>query len=172
MIALATSPGVSDATPLSVPDGGPEVYLLDARAHGLDEAGLRGWARARTAIAGADGGAYVTRSYRYPYALVAWHSQPVGVDIERLEPDDAAFIDSICTPAERADLERLTESQSGSSLWSSKEALSKALGDALAYDPRRLPSPLTWHNGAAGAWRCAQLEAPSGHVAWVCWRGA
>ena len=45
--------------------------------------------------------AHTSRSYRYPYALVASHSEPVGVDIERIEPFDQAFLESILTPSER-----------------------------------------------------------------------
>jgi phosphopantetheinyl transferase len=55
-------------------------------------------------------------------------------------------------------------------MWCGKEALSKALGDALAYDPRRLGSPLSWPDGRSGAWCAAELPAPAGHVAWLCWR--
>ena len=63
----------------------PEVRLLDARSADLSPQALRAWARAETTRANA---AHVTRSYRYPYALVAWHSGPVGVDIERIEHCD------------------------------------------------------------------------------------
>jgi hypothetical protein len=56
------------------------------------------------------------------------------------------------------------------SLWSSKEALAKALGDALAYDPRRLESPLNWEDGAAGRWRARELTPEPGYVAWLVWR--
>jgi phosphopantetheinyl transferase len=59
-----------------------------------------------------------------------------------------------------------------SSLWSSKEALAKALGDPLHYDPRRLESPMSWPGGRAGPWRAARLATPDGHTAWLCWRPA
>lgn len=55
------------------------------------------------------------------------------------------------------------------SLWAAKEALAKALGDALCYEPSRLGSPQHWPRGQAGPWRAKQLPAPSGHVAWLCW---
>jgi hypothetical protein len=152
--------------------GAPEVRLLDARARGLDRAGLRAWARQ---IGEACGGRQVSRSYRYPYALVAWHDRPVGADIERLEPCDEAFAEVICTPSERidpalaADRDRFL-----SSLWCSKEALSKALGDALLYDPARLPSPAGWPDGAAGPWRATSLSLAlaeaEAYFAWLCWR--
>lgn len=156
--------------PVAVATGAPEVRLLDARSAGLDEARLRAWARAETS---ASGGAYVARSYRYPYALVAWHSEPVGVDIERIAPCDAAFADSICTPSESADPARLADPDAYiTSLWCSKEALSKALGDAIRYDPRRLDSPMRWPERGAGPWRAATLAVPAHHTAWLCWRSS
>jgi phosphopantetheinyl transferase len=144
--------------------------LLDAAAERLDEPALR--ARAR-AVAEATGAPHTSRSYRYPYALVAWHTTQVGVDIERIEPFDAEFLASISTPAERniapdeADPPAFV-----SSLWCSKEALAKALGDALAYDPRRLDSPMFWPDGQAGGWRASALPVPAGHNGWLCWRTA
>ena len=153
-----------------VPDGaaGPQVRLLDARPHGLDEGALRAWARG---IAECVGAPYSARSYRYPYALVAWHSGPVGVDIERIEPCDPAFARSICTPAEAALAATPGDPDAYlTSLWSSKEAIAKALGDALAYDPRRLEAPMLWPAGRAGAWQSARLAVPDHHVAWICWR--
>ena len=157
-------------TPISVAEGAPEVRLLDARPAGLDEAGLRAWARAQTA---ASEDAHVTRSYRYPYALVAWHSEPVGVDIERVEPCDAAFAELICTAPERADPTFTTEPDAYlTSLWCSKEALSKALGDAVRYDPRRLDSPMRWPDLRAGPWHATPLQTIPSHTAWLCWRRA
>jgi phosphopantetheinyl transferase (holo-ACP synthase) len=102
---------------------------------------------------------------------VATHLEPVGVDIERVEPFDRGFLDSICTPDERQ--MRLEDERSEeflSSLWCSKEALAKGLGDALAYDPRRLGSPVFWPDWQAGPWRAAPLMVPAGHTAWLCWR--
>jgi len=152
-------PGIADL---------PGVSLLDGRPDRLDEAALRRWAREWAPARSAD---HVSRSYRFPYALVAWHTAAVGVDIERLDSTlGADFANVICTPQERATL--ATEGADHrllSSLWSSKEALSKALGDALEYDPSRLESPMTWPQLRSGRWRAAELGAPSGHVAWLCW---
>ncbi|MBV9803600.1 MAG: 4'-phosphopantetheinyl transferase superfamily protein [Solirubrobacterales bacterium] len=148
---------------------GPAVRLLDARQGGLDESGLRGWARS---LSDAHPDLTASRSYRYPYALVAWHDGPVGVDIERVEACGASFLESISTPAERsveAPPERDPDAHA-ISLWCGKEALSKALGDALEYDPRRLESPLGWPDGRCGPWHAESLSAPDGYVAWVCWR--
>jgi hypothetical protein len=155
---------------LIVSPGAPEVRLLDAEAAGLDEPSLRAWARTQAAAVGAS---HVSRSYCYPYALVAWHAEPVGVDIERIVPFDRAFTESICTPSER----RMLSDESHpdgflTSLWSSKEALAKALGDARRYDPRRLDSPVFWPEGQAGPWRAVLLPVPAGHSAWLCWRSS
>jgi len=145
------------------------VRLIDARTSGLkDEAMLRERARGRSAEAGAP---FTSRSYSFPFALVAWHSSPVGVDIERVQPCDEAFADSIRTPAERAvGAPQGDPGRFFTSLWSSKEALSKALGDALSYDPRWLEGPGAWPDGRSGPWRAMTLEVGAGHVAWLCWR--
>jgi 4'-phosphopantetheinyl transferase superfamily len=158
----------ADLVPITTPEGAPEVRLLDARAAGLDEPGLRDRARVISATVGAP---YVSRSYRHPYALVSWHTGPVGIDLERVEPCDAAFARSICTPAETIEWATLEDaSVYFSSLWCSKEALAKALGDALRYDARRLEAPMLWPAGRAGAWNAARLPMGPGHVAWLCWR--
>ncbi|MDE3069144.1 MAG: 4'-phosphopantetheinyl transferase superfamily protein [Acidobacteriota bacterium] len=153
---------------LQVPDGAPSAWLLDATACERGEPGLRDAARAVCAQSGA---AHCSRSYAYPLALAACHEGPVGVDLERVVPCDDRFLESISTPDERAagvgegDRDRRI-----TSLWSSKEALAKALGDALAYDPRRLGSPMLWPEGSSGPWRACPLDAAPGHVAWLCWR--
>jgi hypothetical protein len=131
----------------------PRVELIEAPS--LAELKQRAWAL---------GGA--SRSYCPPYAVVAFHDGPVGVDIERVVACDARFAESITTPAEpvpRTDAETV-------SAWSGKEALAKALGDAVEYDPRRLEAPGGWRNGVSGAWRAASLPLPDGYVGWLCWR--
>jgi hypothetical protein len=141
--------------------------VIDARTAGLDQDGLR--ARARE-ISEASGASFVSRSYCFPLALVALHAAPVGVDIERIGSCEESFADSIRTPAERAtgwpagELDR-----HATALWCSKEALSKALGDARDYDPRRLEGPGAWPDGRAGPWRAAPLRIDGEHVAWLCW---
>jgi phosphopantetheinyl transferase len=147
----------------------PELQLLDARAAGLDAAGLRLMARDLTDGAGA---AYAARSYRFPWALVAWHDRPVGVDLERIGPVERSFAESIATPAERAELAAITDlDRWATDLWCSKEALTKALGDAVAYDPRRLEAPTRWPGLSSGPWRASRVMAlPAGHVGWLCWR--
>jgi phosphopantetheinyl transferase len=94
----------------------------------------------------------------------------LGVDLERVQPTDSAFAESICTPAERSRFgPRLDDPTFVISLWASKEALAKALGDAVAYDPRRLESPLGWSGGSAGRWRAAELRPAPQYVAWMVW---
>src|ERR1700742_1716284 len=116
--------------------GAPTVALIDGSLEGLDDAGLR--ARARE-LGTAVGAGAVSRSYCHPYALVGWHTGPIGVDIERVSGCPPEFAPSISTPSEIA-AGRWTTDLQVISLWSSKEALAKALGDALDYDPRRLES--------------------------------
>lgn len=146
--------------------GAPVVALIDASAEGLDEAALR--ARARN-LGEAVGAGTVSRSYCHPYALVGWHAGPIGVDIERVVACDEQFARSICTPTEMARTPWASHREIVS-LWSGKEALAKALGDALDYDPRRLESPAGWPGGGCGSWRTATLPAPDEYCAWVCWR--
>jgi phosphopantetheinyl transferase len=107
-----------------------------------------------------------SRSYCPPYAVVAWHDGPVGVDIERVVSCDTRFAESITTPSEPVPL----GDREIISAWSGKEALAKALGDAVDYDPRRLESPSGWRNGVNGAWRASALPVPDGYCGWVCWR--
>jgi hypothetical protein len=146
--------------------GAPQIALIDAGPEGLDEAGLRATARGLGAAVGAGA---VSRSYCHPYALVGWHSAAIGVDIEAVVPCSAEFAGSISTPAEA-----ISGSWTGDrelvSLWSSKEALAKALGNAVDYDPRRLPSPAAWPGGVCGPWQAASLSTPRDHCIWVCWR--
>lgn len=146
----------------------PGLAALDVGQLGLEGPRLRAWARESAAPAGV---AHVSRSYREPFVLVAWHDARVGVDIERIEAFDRRFAESICTPGELGSLAgRLDEGELVASLWSSKEALAKALGDAVAHDPRRLHSPLGWPGGRAGRWHAQRLNvAPAGHVAWLVW---
>lgn len=117
---------------------------------------------------------FVSRSYRAPFALVAWHRWEVGVDIERVERPAEGFGASIATPSELRVVgpEALEIPSLVACLWSGKEALAKALGDARDYDPRRLESPLLWPDGVCGCWRAERLDAPVGHVAWICWRAS
>lgn len=145
----------------------PAYELLTLADGHTDEARLHQLARSHRQARRAR---HSSRSYRSPLALVAWHERPVGVDLERVEACDRSFAESVCTPEEsRRFRDRLDDPTFVTSLWSGKEALAKALGDALAYDPRRLESPLGWRDGAAGRWRALELRPAPGHVAWLVW---
>ena len=149
---------------------GPAVFLLRA-VDGAEGPGcLEELREAARALVQGVGAACSSRSYRHPLAVVALSERPVGIDIERVLPFDRDRADSILTPDER----RLGLSASGallSSIWSSKEALAKALGDARDYDPRRLESPLFWPDGRSGRWRARRLEGLEADlVGWVCWQ--
>jgi hypothetical protein len=76
----------------------PQVVWLDAREEGLSVDELRERARSLPLTAGT---VHVSRSYCYPFALVAGYGQRVGVDVERVAACDGAFAASIQTPAER-----------------------------------------------------------------------
>jgi 4'-phosphopantetheinyl transferase superfamily len=176
---LASSPPALRELAVAAPAGerAPRVVFVDAScaarsgatATGMQERALREWVRqfdARTAAT------HSSRSYRLPLALLAWHGAPVGVDIERVEQCDERFAESIQTPRERALEVPDDRDRHFTALWSSKEALSKALGNPLAYDPRRLEGAGSWPHGRSGPWRAAPLDVGAAHVAWVCWRAA
>lgn len=150
--------------------GAPSYELLSLPNGHADPTELRDLARAHPRARQA---AHVSRSYRGPRALIAWHTAPVGADLERLAPTDRRFAASICAPAELERFgARLDEPAFVTSLWSSKEALAKALGDAMDYDPRRLESPLGWPDETAGGWQAMQLQPAGGYLAWIVWRTA
>lgn len=157
------------APPSSRASGVPEpaYELLRASAPAGADARLRTLARRHPAALAAG---HSSRSYRAPLALVAWGETPLGIDLERVDACDRAFAESICTPGELALFAgRLGDARFVTSLWSGKEALAKALGDAIRYDPRRLDSPLGWEGGSAGPWRARELAPAPGHVAWLVW---
>ena len=145
----------------------PPYALLQLTDAAVAEAELRALAQAHPAARRA---AHVSRSYRTPFALIAWHAAPVGADIERIGPTERGFAESICSPAEvELFTELLDDDVFVTSLWASKEALAKALGDAVAYDPRRLESPLGWSDGASGHWRAWEFVPAPEHLAWIVW---
>jgi hypothetical protein len=152
----------------------PEIRLLRA-----DRAEARQVSTARVAR-------YRSRAYREPWALLAWHERRVGVDIEQVTSAEESFVRSICTREElRIFAPMLGDVTFVAALWSGKEALAKALGNAIDYDPQWLPSPLGWprtpdahapggrsevrHAGNWCARRLARPEVPAGHVGWVVW---
>lgn len=175
---LSQPEALLEATELALGEQEPLVTLLHAGRE-LAADGLREITRSRCEHAA---GAVRSRSYSYPYALIASYDASVGVDIEEVAPVAAEFADSICAPQEREHAQRLgllctDNTHAAIRLWSAKEALAKALGNALDYDPRRLESPQLWprceHDSTlhlSGCWAARELELPAGYVGWVCWR--
>lgn len=145
--------------------GGPRVYLLEVGTTDAMGQELPDAARALTDQLGA---ACASRSYCAPFAVVAVHHHAVGVDIERVSTWEPRQLASILTPGERT-RPLPTDDRWATSIWASKEALAKALGHPVSYDPRRLGSPHFWPTGQAGRWRASQFPAPAHHVAWLCW---
>ena len=110
-----------------------------------------------------------SRSYSFPLALIALHRKPVGVDIEFVAQWAPPQIASILSITERKHHSPM-DHRRAASVWSSKEALAKALDATIYYDPRRLESPAFWPIGAAGRWRTYRLRVPEAYEAWLCWR--
>ncbi|MAT60759.1 MAG: hypothetical protein CMH41_03735 [Micrococcales bacterium] len=152
----------------------PKVYLVSADVTKLNSDQLRAATRIACKEKGAMGGSrehQTSRSYRFPFALFAVHSDSVGIDIEFVDPYDPVFAESICTPAEWSKSQTRPEtSLEVADVWSSKEALAKALGDAVKYDPRRLPSLALTPDSATGAWHTARIDVPFGYTGWVVWK--
>lgn len=111
---------------------------------------------------------FVSRSYSFPMALVAMHDAPVGVDIELVTPWKPEQIESILSASERK-LHVEADDRWATALWSSKEALAKALNEPVRYDPCRLESPLLWPDGTAGRWCAQRLAVANQYEAWLCW---
>lgn len=147
---------------------GPEIRLIDARAASLDERRLPEVVRS---AAGIHPASRFSRSYSFPLALLAWYDGPVGIDIESISQSPEGFADSIHTPSERRAAAAVDSDATSTSLWSSRQALAKALGDALTFDPRRLDGPAAWPQPSSGPWRARSLPVEPGYVAWVCWQG-
>lgn len=164
----------------------PELHLLSG---GADGRALR--AAARALCHSRPGSTHSSRSYRGGYGVVALGTSRVGVDLERRdavavpgEPGAAVrtFLDAVATPAELRDAAGSGwDPVAAASLWSSKEALAKALGAPLLYDPRRLDAPATWPEEPTGALRVAgrwralplarALALPDRLLGWVVWEG-
>jgi 4'-phosphopantetheinyl transferase len=107
-----------------------------------------------------------------------------GIDIERLRPRPRVMelAERFFHPAEVVALEALREDQREEAflrLWTSKEAVLKALGRGLAFGLDRLHvtaephSPiLRWLDGDdASSWRLHALDAGAGYGACLAWRG-
>ena len=167
---LSEGSGVAVRPLFSRPEGPVVLALL-----GGDGERLRALARRLCALVGGE----CSRSYHPPVALVGIHAGRVGVDVEGVVATEAGFFEGIATPRERTTLSLPPEGPQRDrfliELWSAKEAVAKALGDALSYDPRRLDSPFVWQEVGPGLYRAGAayahpLELGEGLVGWVCWR--
>lgn len=142
----------------------PRVLLI-CGADDISDAELRAYARSVTPSA-----LHVSRSYCGSRALVVWHDCDVGIDIEGVSALDEGFAATICTPAELEAARYVRDRNLClTSMWSGKEALAKALGEPVSYDPTRLESPRCWPDGVCGRWRATPLDVGPALVAWLCW---
>lgn len=107
-----------------------------------------------------------------------------GIDIERIRrrPRAMPLAERFFHAEETAELRALDESlreQAFLQLWTSKEAILKALGRGVAFGLHRLrlnvvfgPSNLLWLDGDdATQWQLKYLEIDKDHIASVAWRG-
>jgi hypothetical protein len=143
----------------------PSVLLVEALDARIGPKELRAAARELTARCEVP---FASRAYCFPLALVATHQLRVGTDIERVDRLTAFDAPAILSPAERARYLELTDEQVGA-IWSGKEALAKALGDALDYEPRRLESPWFWREGRSGRFSAKSFSVNATCCAWVVW---
>ena len=172
---------MSDAitTVLDVPDEFAQPH--DVRpliAHLVDEDHDRLRWRARRACD--ERWPHWSRSYSGDHAVIAGWRGRVGVDVETLdrplEPTwsllDEGFRSSMMTAQER-ELDLAVDGPSARhaavSLWSSKEALAKALGTPLEWDPARLGGPALWPSHEVGRWRARFLDESLLGVAGLAW---
>lgn len=108
----------------------------------------------------------------------------LGIDIERIrrQPRVMPLAERYFHPEETAALRALDESrreQAFLELWTSKEAILKALGRGVAFGLHRLrlsvavePSRLLWLDGDdASQWQLQRLDLDDDHIASVAWRG-
>jgi len=121
-----------------------------------------------------------SRSYSGDHAVIAGWRDRVGVDVEALDrPIEATwslhnelFRTTMMTAEER----ELTPPRGPEtarhlalSLWCSKEALAKALGTPLEWEPTRLRGPALWPSREVGRWRATYLGADVLHFRALAW---
>jgi 4'-phosphopantetheinyl transferase len=106
--------------------------------------------------------------------LVAVAGVPVGVDVQRHDPEEArqAFGEDWLDDAERAALARLPDPArlvAVTRAWTQKEAVLKGLGVGLRRPPGSIGTPVR-ASGRVGAWALAPVAVPVGYVATVALR--
>ncbi len=89
----------------------------------------------------------------------------VGVDVERLDRSSRA-VERTLTAGERAALEDVADRHAALlRTWCGKEALAKAIGGGLGWEPLRFDTT------DPGAYALADLAVAEGHVAVLAWAG-
>ena len=105
----------------------------------------------------------ISHSDGWASAAVHRGSEPLGCDLEHVEPRSAAILSDYFTPRERAfvaegtDLERSLRS---TLVWSAKEAVMKALGEGLRLPPATVEVSLAWGPMPSGTWRPFSVLGP------------
>src|SRR5262249_46617984 len=123
--------------------------------------------RPRATVAGAgDVRVSIAHKGEIAVALAALGRDP-GIDVEAIEPRDAAFVETAFSPEELALCDRSDEWLAR--LWAAKEAAGKARGTGLGGNPRKVR--ITDRTGerllVEGSWVDTRREG--GHVvAWTC----
>ena len=112
--------------------------------------------------------AFMSRTHCGAYTLEVRASAPCGVDMEFLfekgegwNIESATLQSTILAPGEldALDLSQFSRHPDlATVVWTSKEALAKALGDAMEYDPTRLLSPAAWNDQPPVGWHADYLE--------------
>jgi 4'-phosphopantetheinyl transferase len=89
----------------------------------------------------------------------------VGVDVERLDRRSRA-VERTLTAAERAALAGVADRHAALlRVWCRKEALAKAIGGGLGWEPLRFDTT------QPGAYTLTEVAAPAGYVAALAWAG-
>ncbi len=121
-----------------------------------------------------------SRSYCGDHAVIVGWRDRVGVDVETLDRPiettwslhDELFRTTMMTAEERElapPLDLVAARDMALSLWCSKEALAKALGTPLDWEPTRLRGPALWPSRDVGRWRATYLGPDVLHFRALAW---
>ena len=111
---------------------------------------------------------FESRSYSRDFAVEVFASSRCGIDLELPTPSDPEW--SIESPLYQLAVlakgekelvlatEYRNDTDLASVIWSSKEALAKALGDASSYEPTDLYSPITWGVNGPANWKAKHID--------------
>jgi len=97
----------------------------------------------------------ISHSHDRAFCALTWADQPLGCDLEFIEPRSAGFVADYFTAGERALIAAAPEAQHAvlaNAIWSGKEAALKAIRRGLAEDTR-LVTCLPENAAGAGGWR-------------------